>query len=384
MRIVIDATNIGIGGGITHLREIISNFNSENEGISKIIIVGSQKTIDQVANNPILEKMTFPELNRGLISRLKFQIFQYDGILKVHGDILFSLTGDYFGDFRPVVAMSRNMLLYERNEWWEIGQLREILRFYVNYLKQKKSFRNASGIIFISEYAQKIISTKLKLMKDQSVIVNHGVSKKFSQHPTKQFHISNYSESSPFKLLYPSTIHTYKNQLNVVKCVSKLRSLGYPIQLTLVGAIIYKPEGERLINTISKLDPLGNFISYKGNIPYNEMEIEYLNCNGIIFASTCENMPNILMESMASGKAIACSDKQPMPEFLKKNGFYFNAKDLNSIAESLIEFLENPEKRQEYIQNNKNEIDNFSWERTSRDTFSYIINVYQKFKYVQK
>ena len=48
---------------------------------------------------------------------------------------------------------------------------------------------------------------------------------------------------------------------------------------------------------------------------------EYLSKSNIfIFASSCENMPITLIEGMASGLPIACSDRGPMPEVLQDGG----------------------------------------------------------------
>ena len=77
------------------------------------------------------------------------------------------------------------------------------------------------------------------------------------------------------------------------------------------------------------------------------MSEKYSEHDGIIFASTCENMPNILIESMGCGKPIACSKKLPMPQFLKEGGFYFDALSLNSI----ISCLENSTKTSKLILN---------------------------------
>ena len=64
-------------------------------------------------------------------------------------------------------------------------------------------------------------------------------------------------------------------------------------------------------------------------------------------------MPNILIESMASGLPIVCSDKQPMPEFLGKNGFYFNAKSVDSIVDAIERMLLNPTERYNTTSNNQ-------------------------------
>lgn len=385
MRIGIDASNIGGGGGLTHLHEILENFDETHfsDEISKIIVFSSQAVLDELPNSIIFEKITFKAFNSGLLNRIKFQLSGYDKEIQGRCDMLFSITGDYIGNFKPVVGMSRNMLLYERDIWKEIKQPKEIIRFWLNFQKQKKCFKNASAIIFISNYAKVYISKELKLNYKPTEVIHHGLSPRFEGDSRKQLKISEYNLNNPFRFLYVSTVHVYKNQWQVVNAISKLRKLGYPIELSLVGGIIFDRAGKMLEKAIQEVDPNKEFINFKGHIEYSEIEKEYQLADGIIFASTCENMPNILMESMASGKAIACSDKQPMPEFLKENGFFFNAQNSDSIAESLIEFLENPERRQQYIQNNKEEITKYSWGKTSRDTFSYLVNTYKNFKDVQ-
>src|SRR5690554_210972 len=383
----IDASNIGGGGGITHLKEIISS--SENfvndYSIEKIIVFSSQKVLDELKDNQYLIKLTFPALNKGLLSRVVFQLFKYDKEIKERCDILFSLTGDYIGKFQPVVGMSRNMLLYERDIWKEIKQPKEIIRFWLNFKKQQRCFKNASGIIFISKYAQEYANKSIDIQRKLQEIIPHGVSAQFTGQVLEQKKLTSYTEENPFNFLYVSTVHIYKNQWNVVRAISNLRKKGYPVTLTLVGGVIFEPAGQLLEETINEVDPQNTFIFNKGHIPYQNISDEYKKASGIIFASHCENMPNILMESMASGVPIVCSNKQPMPEFLKNNGFYFNPKEVESIEKAIIEFLKQPEKRTLMAHNNIKEIKNYTWEKTASETFSFISKVYiQITKNVQK
>lgn len=375
MKLGIDASNIGGGGGLTHLKEILENFDNEffNGKISKLIVFSSQVVLDELPEMEILDKVSFPNFNQGLLKRVRFQLNGYDKEIEKRCDMLFSITGDYIGKFKPVVGMSRNMLLYERDIWKEIKQPKEIIRFWINFKKQEKCFKNAASVIFISKYAKDYISKKLDLKSKPTKLIHHGLSPKFEGYPRKQLEISEYNSTNPFRFLYVSTVHVYKKQWNVVKAISALRNLGYPVELSLVGGVIFEPAGRKLEKTIALEDPEHNFLHFKGHINYTEIEREYQNADGIIFASTCENMPNILMESMASGLPIACSDKQPMPEFLKTGGSYFNAKDPESVKNTLKIFLDNPKEREIQLKRNKKEIEKYSWTKTSRETFEYLL-----------
>ena len=129
-----------------------------------------------------------------------------------------------------------------------------------------------------------------------------------------------------------------------------------------------------MISIMKDRDPKNEFINYIEEVEYNKIQNFYSSHDGIIFASSCENMPNILIESMGSGLPIACSEKMPMPEFLGDDGIYFNPTLIESIQEALINLIRNLpliEKRT----NNLKKLKNFSWRDTSKKTFSFISNI---------
>jgi len=375
----IDATSIVDGGGLNHLKELVENYQKQ-KSTHKIIIYASKKVLDQLPNSSNFSKQSFSFLNKSRKYRIFFQIFLFDKILKSECDIFLSVTGDYIGDFRPYIAMSQNMMLYEREFWREIKSIKEKSKFYFNFKRQKKCFKNAEGIIFLSQYAKDYISSSLKIKNKNTSIIHHGISHKFLNQKFNLKLIKDYSMNNPFRFLYVSTVHVYKNQWNVVEAISKLRQKGYPVALTLIGNVIYKPSGDRLTKVINQLDPDNQFINHILKIPHDQIADKYSNHDGIIFASTCENMPNILLESMASGKPIACSNKQPMPEFLKDGGFYFNAKSVNSIFETLENLLNSLKKFKKLNKLNIQELKKYNWEETSTKTIDFIEKSYLNYK----
>jgi glycosyltransferase involved in cell wall biosynthesis len=384
MRIGIDATNVGGGGGVTHLKEILNSLSEIqlSVDIEKITVFSSQNVLNQLPDFELLDKLTHKQLNKNIFHRIYFQLFLYDKEIYKSCDILFSITGDYIGGFKPIVSMSQNMLLYERDIWKEIKEFKEILRFWLIFKKQQKSFKNASGIIFISNYAFSYIGKILDLKNKSHTIINHGIANRFLKGIREQKNIAEYTFSNPFKFIYVSTVHVYKNQWNVVEAISQLRKLGYPVELNLVGSVIFAPAGKKLESAIKKVDKDNEFIHNYGHISYENIDDIYNLSDGVIFASTCENMPNILIESMGSGLAIACSDKEPMPEFLKENGFYFDAHNVDAIVSTLRSFLDNPDKRQTNASNAFLEANKYSWDKTSKKTFEFIINTFQNYNHV--
>ena len=56
-------------------------------------------------------------------------------------------------------------------------------------------------------------------------------------------------------------------------------------------------------------------VIYLGSINHEDLPDYYKGAKINIFASTCENCPNILLEAMSSGRPVFCSTHMPMPEF---------------------------------------------------------------------
>jgi glycosyltransferase involved in cell wall biosynthesis len=99
-----------------------------------------------------------------------------------------------------------------------------------------------------------------------------------------------------------------------------------------------------------------------------------------LFASSCENMPNILLETMASGLPIACSRLGPMPEVLGDAGVYFDPEQPEEIACALRELIESPQLRTDLAQASYQRAQQFSWQRCADETFGFLVAVLQRQK----
>ena len=356
------------------MKQFLTSYLKDNfQPTLKIYIYASKKILNNLPDHPNFLKRNSTLLNKSRYHRIFFQTFLFDKILKKECDILFSVTGDYIGSFRPYVGMSQNMMLYEREFWEEIKSIKEKTKLYFNFKRQQKCFQNAEGIIFLSKYAKNYIIKALKLKDKNTIIIHHGITNQFISKNNEFKSLENYSQKAPFHFIYISTVHVYKNQWNVVEAISRLREKGYPVRLTLIGDVIYKPSGDLLKKVIKNEDPKHEFINHILNVPYSRIADYYKKHDGIIFASSCENMPNILLESMGAAKPIACSDKSPMDEFLKDGGIYFNARSVSSIVTTLEKMLKSLKRFEVLNYKNKDELKKYTWNNTSEKTINFII-----------
>ncbi len=109
-----------------------------------------------------------------------------------------------------------------------------------------------------------------------------------------------------------------------------------------------------------------------GAVPYSALTIHYEEADVCVFASSCENMPNILLEGMASGLPIACSRRGPMPEVLGDAGMYFDPESAVDIARALRELIDSPALRTRLAQASFDRAQVYSWTRCASETFDFL------------
>lgn len=379
----IDASNLREGGGITHLVELLSVAKPLEHGVTQVIVFGGSRILNALGDKPWLRKCFVPELDRNLLFRLYWQKSKFVFQARALGcTLLFAPGGSYFGTFEPAVTMSRNMLPFESVEMNRYGWSARRLRLILLRIGQTKSFQRATGVIFLTKYAQSSILNLTGTLKGRVTQIPHGLSASFRASPRLQLPISEYDMDRPFRLLYVSTVDAYKHQWNVVEAVAQLRQSGLPITLDLVGSA-YPPALRRLKKAMSDWDPNQIWVKYHGALPHQELRNIYKNADLGVFASSCENMPNILLEKMAAGLPIACAERGPTPEILGQGGIYFDPELPTDISRTLRQLIESPKLRSENANFNFNLANQFSWEQCAADTFDFLQSIALKANHEQ-
>jgi len=381
MIIGIDATNIRGGGGITHLKELLNNSNPQNNNFEKIIIWSSYSTLEKIENKFWIIKKSPKFLNKNLFFRTFWQIFFLKKEAKINDcDIIFVPGGSVSTSFRPIVTMSRNMLPFESKELKRFGFTFTFFKLFLLKFIQLRSFRKVNGLIFLNNYAKESITKYLNNRKLNYTIIPHGVSNKFSLNPQIRTFIKyeDFTFTNPCKILYISIIENYKHQINVILAINNLRKQNIPVTIDLIG-----PPGlgyKEFINVLNKINNHNDFIFYHGNVDHNKLNKYYYNADIFLFASTCENMPNILLESMAAGLPIACSNAGPMPEILKDYGVYFDSENINSIEISLLNLIKSNQIREKLSTEVYLESLNYNWGKCVNQTFDFLNKISKEYE----
>jgi len=367
----IDASNLGPGGSMTHLTNLLAVARPGEYGIERLVVWGGSANLARLPEQPWLEKVAVPALDGGLRERLFWQRFRLPALARERCDVLFVPGGNARpGGFHPLVTMSRNMLPFEWRELRRYGLSRMTLRLLLLRFGQSRTFARADGLIFLTEYARSAVSQVSKLPALVSVIP-HGVEERFRIAPREQRPLSACSMEQPLRALYVSIVDVYKHQGNVARAVHALRATGLPIAIDFVGPA-YAPALAPFLATLRELDPEGHTLRYAGSVPFDKLHELYRAAELFVFASSCENMPNVLLEGMAAGLPIACSKRGPMPEVLGDTGICFDPERVDDIARALRELAEDAALRQRLAAAASEHARRFSWERCAQETLAFI------------
>ena len=374
----IDASNLRAGGGVTHLVEFLRAAHPGEHGIKRIVVWTGRNTYARLPNFPWIERVHVPLLDRALPFRLYWQTIQLSKLARRSCDVLFVPGGSYQGAFGPVVTMCRNLLPFEEYERQRYGMSCMRLKLRLLELSQSSSFRHADGLIFLTEYARNTVLHRIGSLRCQQALIPHGIDERFRLPPRPQRSIGDYSLDKPFRFLYVSIVDVYKHQWQVVEAVAQLKKEGLPVELELVGPA-YLPAMRLLRQAIANTDPEERYIHYRGSIPYSDLPKYYHRADAFVFASSCENLPNTLLEAMAAGLPVACSNRGPMSEILGASGEYFDPEQPEQIAQALQSLMENPNRRRACAQVAFERAQDYSWERCARDTLDLIVNIAESF-----
>lgn len=367
----VDASNILAGGGLRHLVELIRHSGKYINQRAEIVVWAPKSTVKEYSLPSGVRVIGVPEFEINLYRRFLWRQQFMKPFIRKYCDVLFVPGGIGLSVAVPQITMSQNMQPFDRAERRREGVGRKRWRLEILRWLQSRSFERSESVIFLSKYAQEEVCRKLRRTPNYKIIP-HGVD--------SQFHSAGVSRdySSGFRVLYVSSVNKYKNQVQVVQACAALRNQGLSFKLELVG----RGAGAYHSSVISEIKKANNsagneFIAYVGEKDFSKLPGIYESSDIFVFASSCENLPNILIEAMAARLPIACASVRPMTDVLGSAGVYFDPLRPSEIASTLEKLINDAELRAQCGRDAGLLAQRYSWDVCAKDTIELLINTAQ-------
>jgi glycosyltransferase involved in cell wall biosynthesis len=346
---------------------MLKDGNPAAHGITEVHVWAYKELLDGLPDAAWLVKHHPPQLERSLLHQVWWQYRSLPREVQKCGcAILFNTDAGTVCGFRPAVVMSQDMLSYEPGEMRRFGLSAARLRLILLRILQTRSMRRAAGVVFLTDYAARIIQGATGRLPRLAVIPL-GVGADFRQATSAGTPAS----SGTIRCLYVSNALMYKHQWTVVKAVGELRARGHNVSLLLAGGGTGR--AQRLLDEeIARTDPRGEFVREVGFIRHREIPALLANADLFIFASSCENMPVTLVEAMAGGLPIACSNRGPMPEILQDGGVYFDPESHESVTAAVEKIVMDRSMRVAIGRRARELSEQYSWARCADETWAFL------------
>lgn len=371
-KIVIDASRNRSGGSIEYLKNFLKHLSLKNTRIKKILIFSQKSILKQIPKRSFITKHSHPYLEKNIIFQIVWQLIILPIYLKKNKiDLLYSSDSTSFCNYSPSIIFNQDILSFDKTAFNQINFGFEKIRLYLIRYVQIKAMNRANEIIFLSKFSKNLISKNLK-KKINFTIINHGVDKNLFKIGKKKLIKSSwdYNKKKKIKLIYVSPLFHYKNQITVAKAFTRLKKKYSNLDIKFVGS--YK-HNISLYNTIIKNNWSINKKNFIGEVDHAKV-INLLKISDIfLFASSSETFGISLVEAMASGMPIVCSNKSSLPEVLKDGGLYFNPNNQYELSNQIEKFIINKKLRKNKSKRAFNLSLKYNWKVNARK-FSNIAN----------
>lgn len=237
----------------------------------------------------------------------------------------------------------------------------------------KKGLNNSEKIIAASELIKTDL-VKNGINKNKIKVIYNGIDHKLF-FPTIDDG-SEFVEVKPFAIRKPYFIYGSrisgpdKKHLELMKAFEKFKKeTGEPHRLVISG---YEDDYAKIIHEAAFESEYSSDIFLTGYFPHENFAKMYEGAAACIFPAINEGVGLPILEAMASGIPILCSDSSSLKEAGGETPIYFNSDNINEIADCMKKIVSDKELVQKMIEKGIKRSQEFSWDKTIKETIDYI------------
>lgn len=237
-------------------------------------------------------------------------------------------------------------------------------------LAHRLAIIKAKKIVTISEATKKDILRYFPQAKDKIKIIPLGFDqenfKVLDQEAKHDF--QDKMELPNHYLLYVGRLETKKNIQNLIRAYKKTNH-----QWPLVLAGRAGNFGYQEIVSLAQDPEIKNNVILLGYVNQRNYEKLIASAEAFIFPSKFEGFGIPLLEAMASGTPIVCSNLPVLKEVAREAALFFDPYNVEDMKDKLNQIMANPHLRQILVYKGLARCKLFSWEKCARETLAYIL-----------
>jgi len=233
--------------------------------------------------------------------------------------------------------------------------------------------RRLTHVLTVSEFSKQDIIHFAKVPPSKVTVTHLGVDHSTFTPPKDKEKIASWMKEkfdvdSPYILYISRLEHPGKNHVNLIKAFSLFRDeTEKEYQLVLPG-----PDRERAkeIHEAAENSPYSSSIKFLGFIDGEDVPNLYRGASLFVLPSFFEGFGLPVLEAMACKVPVITSNAASLPEVSGSLSSHFDPHDPQKMKESILEVLQDENKREELAEKGLTWAQDFTWEKTVEKTLN--------------
>jgi glycosyltransferase involved in cell wall biosynthesis len=246
-------------------------------------------------------------------------------------------------------------------------QHKPLNRWYLN-LSMPLFCRRAAHIIAISEQTRRDVVTAYGVPAEKISVIYEAADPHFRPQPPEATAAARARYHLPERyLLFVGTIEPRKNLTRLLAAFEHLHAEGLTDALVIAGKRGWLT-GD--FDAALERSPVRQAVIFPGFVADEDLPAVYARAQLLAMPSLYEGFGLPVLEAMASGAPVACSNSSSLPEIAGEAALLFDPTDVESIRDALRGILRDPELQDHLRQLGLRRAGQFSWEHTAQETLA--------------
>ncbi len=229
--------------------------------------------------------------------------------------------------------------------------------------------RLANAVIAVSECTKRDAIRFYHLPPDKITVIHEGVDPTLCPEtdPKRIAAVrARYAADGPFLLLV-STLEPRKNIPALVDALRVLRERGHSHRLLIAGRKGWLYQGIFDHVALTGMEQAVRFLDY---VPDGDLRALFAACDAFVFPSLYEGFGLPVLEAMACGAPVVCSNTSSLPEVADDAALLVNPRDIGAFALAIERVITQPALRDELRAKGFRQAAKFSWKQAARETLT--------------
>jgi glycosyltransferase involved in cell wall biosynthesis len=344
----------GVGGTEIYLRELLASLAELDQVNEYLVFTNLETQSDLVPKQANFHWKPQAVHARFRPSRILWeQIILPIEVARYRMDVLFNpgFTAPLFSGCRQVTVF--HDLQHKRHpeyfRWFDLPFWRFLL-----WMAAHRSHK----LIAVSEATRSDLLRFYRIPQDRIAVIAHGVEPAFSR--LDRSHTESY-------LLCVSTLHPHKNLSRLIRAYGRKKR---DFRLILAGLRGFHADPiERLIEEMGLRDA----VQITGWVPRDALYSLYEHARSFVYLSMFEGFGMPVLEALAAGIPVACSDIPPLREVAGDAALFFDPLNEDAIAAGIERVMTDADLRERLAQAGRDRARGFTWQKSAEKTLTVLL-----------